>query len=202
MQTAPIQSRTPTLGLLNFGAVEALWKRGHLGLGFTGITLGSDPDRQYGNIVRTGFYALLNIVQTEVLRLGIRTGVDFQEVSANRGAPVDRVQASEMLVFDWALGRFRGNVTGLIGLDAQHVGLADPHLRVSAETQFRFLSLNDLNLSVGADITLDHDPLREFMNLASDNLVASVYMEASWVTLTSGHRDHGIIPVIFPGLFP
>lgn len=174
-----IMSRVYTVG-----AIEALWKRGHVGIGFEGITVGDDLDRSYADIVRTGLYVLINLIRTDAARLDIRTGYQYEQFRVNLGPAIQTSHnLPQSLILDWNDGGdWTGDVyTGLI-VSAQTP--LDPHslfLGTGANSRLRLFTKDELEAGLGLRVDYEYDPFREIYGLAASNLSAMLYMDLSWV---------------------
>ncbi len=177
MQFARVMSQ-----IFNVGAVEALWKGGHIGIGFEGITFGDDLYQNYTDIIRTGLYALLNIVYTEAVRLDIRSGYQFDSMSINLSDAIERHRLTEQIMFQWHTGAWSGNIRAGVNFSPDISGWDQLGITGGANVHVTALSLGDLRVGLGLDVSASHDPFRELYGLAATNVTGMLMMDLSWVS--------------------
>lgn len=177
MQFARVMSQ-----IFNVGAIEALWKGGHIGLGFEGITFGDDLDQNYTDIIRTGLYALINIVYTEAVRLDIRSGYQFDLMSINMSDAIERHRLTEQILFQWQTGAWSGNVRAGVNFSPDISGWDQLGITGGANVHVTALTLGDLRVGLGLDVSASHDPFRELYGLAETNVTGMLMMDLSWVS--------------------
>jgi hypothetical protein len=168
--------------ILNVGAIEALWTGGHIGLGFNGVTFGEDRDRGYTQLLQSGLYALVSMIQSGSVRLDLHSGYDFETMRVNNGPQISRNQLNQALAFKWNAGAWSGNVTGRIGLDAAH--MLDPayfDAAASASVRARIFRLSDVEMGLSLNLGYEHDGWRNFMGLDPDLVTGSLLMDLSYV---------------------
>ena len=166
--------------LYTIGAIEALWKGGHVGLGFSGVTVGTDQDLSMSDILRTGFYVLVNLVRTDAIRLDIRSGYEFEQRRLNSGPIEIRHDIPTSLVLDWSSGNWSGDVSATVAFDA-----ADPawdRLQVTggASAQYQFLELGDLEAALGFGVFGHWDPSYDEHHLAEWGVSGTLFMSLAW----------------------
>ncbi|MGK5085875.1 hypothetical protein WDW37_21510 [Bdellovibrionota bacterium FG-1] len=166
---------------LTIGAAEALIKGAHVGLRFDGVTFGSEGDRGYSSILRTGVAILANIVQTDAVKLNLRTGYDFEKLTTEANQSATRHLLTETAEIDWTAGSFTGRATARVGMEPEY-GF-DPHhfvLGTSAEVRTRIVSFSDFELGASAQASVDYDPFRDLLGLNPINAVGMLLMDLTW----------------------
>jgi hypothetical protein len=173
------------------GDVEALWKKAHVGIGFDGVTFGEDKDLGYSDLLKTGLYALVNVLMTQgeqnpdplhkkFVRLDLRTGFDYEQIRVNLGPMIQHNTVSEKAILHWETGRWSGNVQGLVSFDPQHTG-ASPELGASASVHLRMANIKQFALGLGLEVSADHDPFRTFLGYDPDQFTGSLFLDLSYV---------------------
>lgn len=164
------------------GAIEALIKGGNVGMGFKGVSFGEDANRGFSSLLRTGLYAIINMVQQDGLRFGIHSGYDFEKIkAAMSGIQAERHLITNAAVLNWDSGPWSGAVDAHIAFSPTN--LDGKHVRVGTGANFRgrVLSFSDLELGLSADFNLEHDPFLEFLGLKPLNATGMIMMDLSWV---------------------
>lgn len=176
-----------TSRLYTVGAAEMLWKGGHIGIGFEGVTFGKDADLAYSDILRTGLYAMLNAVRMDGMRLDVRSGFQIEQLEVNLGRDLSRRLLPQSLVVSWNGGRWRGNLVGTMSMDPER-GLKPEQWKLEARlgVNARLFTLASIATSVGLDLKAEHDPMRAEMGLGPDQLTGRVYMDLAWVPKPKG----------------
>jgi hypothetical protein len=180
-QTENAQFQRLMSRLYTIGTIEALWKGGHIGVGFDGLTVGGDLDRSYSDIVKTGMYVLVNLVATDAVRLNIRNGYDFEQMKIV-DEQITRHRINEQIRLDWNTGRWSGNLRAGVYIDPRDFtsgGSYSPYAGIS--TQVRMFSIGDLQAALGLNISADRDPMREAYGLAANNVTGQVFLDLSWI---------------------
>lgn len=185
---------------LQAGAVELLWKQGHIGLGFMGVEIGQDRDRGLSEIFRTGLYALLNVLRhsdapsESDVRLDLRTEWFTPGYRINRGPEIRRHQIRESIVFDWHAGRFSGGLRASGGIDLtgwQEGPVWD--LRGQTHARFEILRLGAQSVGVNIAAFASHDTFQELFGFPADAVGGSIYFDAAWLTPAQGEPgDPGV----------
>lgn len=170
--------------MVTLGAMDVLIKGGHVGVGFNGVTLGKDANRGYSDVLRAGFYALVNIIQSDAARLDIRTGYEFEKLVNMEGQNASRQIADQAAVFKWNTGPWSGTVNAHVGFDPN--GIKYTRMSTGADVRVRAISFSDFEMGISASVSADHDPFRELLGLNPNNAVAMVMMDLSWVA----DREH------------
>jgi hypothetical protein len=173
--------------VVTVGAIEALIKGGHVGVGFNGVTFGQDADRGYSDMLRAGFYALVNILQTDATRFDIRSGYDFERVANMNGMRASRSNIDQAAVFQWNSGPWSGTFNAHVGLNPD--GMEYTRLSTGADVRVRAIAFDDFELGLSASVSADHDPFRELLGLNANNAVAMVNMDLSWVAVRKHTND-------------
>jgi hypothetical protein len=172
-----IMSRVYTVG-----AIEALWKGGHIGLGFEGVTIGDNIDQGYSDMIRTGLYALINIIRTDAVRMDIRSGYQFEQLRVNLGPAIDNHNLPQSLIVNWQAGRWSGNVhAGLVIDPTSPFDFGSITYTAGAGVHARLFTLGELQAGLGLNASFEHDPFREIYGLAADNFAGMLYMDFAWV---------------------
>jgi hypothetical protein len=167
---------------INVGAVDALWKGGHIGVGFDGITVGEDRDMGYSNMLKTGFYALVNMIVNDRTQVNIHSGFEFESKQINLGRQMDRGFLEQAIDLDFKSHGWNANLKAHIDLDTAHP--IDTHyMRAGAETQVgaRIGSAGPLEFGVEGDLKYDHDGFRDIVGLMADNVTLGLSMTVAWV---------------------
>ncbi len=167
--------------IFRVGALEVLWRRGHLGVGFNGVTLGRDLDRGYSDWIRTGAYILLSAIYDQAIRLGFRTGYDFEQMRVNLGPEIERHEINQSVVFEWNRGVFNGYLSALIGYNSYQWDLTQPRIQFSGAVEARLLRFWHLESNLGLELSYENDPFRELLGFARENAVGLLYIGLSWV---------------------
>jgi hypothetical protein len=165
------------------GAIEALVKGGHVGVGFNGVQFGSDPDRGYSSLLRTGFYILANIIKNDSIQLDAHAGYDWDRFVAIAGASGDRGLFDQAIALKWNSGPWSGNVSAHFGMQADSQFFSPSRFVVgaSASARVRVVSFSDFEMGLSASLSAEHDGFREMLGLNPNNAIASLLMDISWV---------------------
>ena len=166
--------------LFTVAPVEALWKTGHIGIGFSGVTFGENKDLGYSNLIQTGLYALVNAFLTDAVRLDIHSGADYETMRVNYGPQIDRVLLDQAAIFKWKAGSWSGNVQGRVGFDSAH--LTDPayiDAAASPSVRWQMVRMGALDMGLSLTFSYEHDGLRSFMGLIPDMVSGSLLMDMS-----------------------
>jgi hypothetical protein len=171
-----------TRQLYTMGALEALWKGGHVGITFDGVTVGTEIDRGYSDIVRTGIHALVNIVRTESLRLDIRSGYQFEQMRVNLGEEISRELLPQSLSFGFRTAHWHGRIAASVGLDAARPLELD-HALLRGELGFgvHFMDESAFRWGLSLNTYVERDPFREALGLAGDQVTAILSLDLSWM---------------------
>lgn len=174
--------------LFKVGASEALWKTGHVGIGFDGVTWGEDRDRGYNNLLQTGFYGLVNLLLTEAVRLDLHSGVEFERMNVNNGPTISRDQLAQAAALRWRFKGWSGTVNTRLSVDTAHP-LNTQYLDAvaSASVRGRIFSFHDIEMGLGFNLTAEHDGWRGFMGLDPDIMTGTLLMDLSYV---GGETQH------------
>lgn len=171
--------------IFRIGAVEALSKNYHVGIGFDGLSLGAERDKNVTDLIRSGVYGLVSIIRNSALRLDLRTGYEFESFIVY-GEQHTRHRLSETLRFNWRGWRFSGEIQARVSDDANTGGF-NPSYYVATKTQFRAVSIKNVSLSPGIQASIENDPFRELYGLVSKTAVAGVYVDVSYAPLGKGN---------------
>jgi hypothetical protein len=161
-------------------------------LGFRGITIGSDYDTGYSDLVRTGFYGILNVLLTDSARLDLRTAFDWEKARINLGEPYTRGAIDESALFSWAAGRLSGNLFAHIGMDSSH--LTDTqYLRAgaSAGTHVTMLKAGGLTWGLGLDGGFEHDAFQELFGMPATAFRGMLSMDVGYVPVGAETERRG-----------
>ncbi|MGK5082874.1 hypothetical protein WDW37_06185 [Bdellovibrionota bacterium FG-1] len=170
--------------LFKAGAIEALWKQGHVGLSFDGITWGNDRDRSYADLLRTGLYGLIQVVKTEAVSLKIRSGYVFESERVNYGSQIHRGTFEQAAILNWHSRLWSGQVSAHVGFDdGQFLAPSQPRVGAEVSTRVRFLKLRDLEAGLNFSTSVEHDPFRTIMGLNPDNLILGLSMDLTYDVL-------------------
>jgi hypothetical protein len=168
--------------MFTVGAIEALWKSGHVGLGFTGVSWGEDRDLGYSDLLRTGLYVLVNLIRTESLRLDIHSGAEFEQLRINLGPTLQRGLIEQAAVLRWEAGGFSAKMTGFFRQDSSHLFNARYlNFGGSAAVLGRIARFDDLALALGFGLSAEHDGFRNVLGMAPDSVSAVLMMDLSYV---------------------
>ncbi|HLD78432.1 MAG TPA: hypothetical protein VJB16_05380, partial [archaeon] len=174
------------------GELEAVWKTGHVGIGFEGVTVGSDIDLGYSDILRTGVYALIRIAATSAVALDFHSGYHYERMRVNIGDRIERTLLPQELSFHWGTDHFRGEVRASVGINPD--ALRWDALTFEAGTSFEVRFGNVLGFVPGIGVSADfsHDPLREAFGLAANSFTGAIYLDLSWEPgfLRIGHGNN------------
>lgn len=172
------------------GAAEALVKGAHVGVGFNGVSFGEDSSRGLSKILRTGFYALASLVQTDSVRFGLRTGYDFEKMRTLMGAEASRHIATQSANLHWESASFRGNVNAYIGAQMNRA-FDSKSLRAgaTANVRTRVVSFEQFELGLSAEVGVDHDPFRELFGLKPTTATGTLLMDIAWVERQMSNDD-------------
>jgi hypothetical protein len=168
--------------LYHVGAVEALWKGGHVGMGFEGVQFGEDRNLGYTDLIKTGFYALVNVILNDSASLNIHTAYEWETMRINLGPQLERNLVDQSVDLKWHHGRWSGQVTGHVGTDTSH--MFDPSYLVGGAevgARFRIGRLSQFDFGADAQVSYEHDGLRELEALMADNATIAVAMDIAWV---------------------
>jgi hypothetical protein len=172
----------PSSSMVTIGASSLLIKEAHVGAGFTGLVLGSDSDMGYSDIVRAGFYALVNIVQNDSMRLDVRSGYEYEKVKTMQGLQASHQNFDQAAVLSFESGPFSGNVNAHIGIDPDHAfGANSIRYSSGAAARIRVVSFSDFELGLSGAVDAEHDPFRELLGLKADNFKGMVLMDLALV---------------------
>jgi hypothetical protein len=185
------QSSSADLGQLGsrittIGAIDALIKEGHVGVGFKGISFGQDRDRGFSEILRTGFYALVNLIQNDATRLDIRGGYDFDRYRTVTGQEGDRHIVQAEGVFQVNSGPWRAQLDAHIGMMPNRI-FSGNSIRAGggASGRVRIASFSEFELGLAAELRGEYDSFREILGFdKSFNGTGMIMMDLAFV-----HRD-------------
>jgi hypothetical protein len=186
-QTNSVNFQQLASRLYTVGAVEALVKGGHVGVGFNGVQWGEDKDRGYSSLLRTGFYMLANIIQQDGLRLDAHAGYDWDHFVNLVGLSGTRGLFDSAVALHWDSGPWSGMVNAHVGLETDS-NFFNPHNIVAGATanvRARVVSFSDFEMGLTAQVSAEHDGFRDMLGLNPNNAIASLLMDISWV-----ERDH------------
>jgi hypothetical protein len=173
--------------VFKIGQIEALYKPGHIGIGFNGVQFGSDPDQGYKNLMRLGGYVLYNILQNETLRLDVHGGFNWDSFTTLTGATASRGLVTEAVALHWNQGPWSGVFDAHLGQEADS-SFFDLHRMVagvSAAVRARLAAFSAFEVGLTAQASFEHDGFRDALGLNPNNAIASLLMDISWVD-----RDH------------
>lgn len=161
--------------LFTLGAAEALWKGGRVGLGFRGVAFGEDRDRGYTDLIRSGFYVLVNALLTDSLRFDIRSAYDFERMRVNQGPELHRGVFDQSAELRWRTRRWSGKVSGHVGFD-DGKGRPDAGTRAGGEAsaRLRVLSLGDFQAGLGMNAAFEHDPFLKAVGFTRETNILTV----------------------------
>ncbi|MCC7441055.1 MAG: hypothetical protein IT285_05460 [Bdellovibrionales bacterium] len=185
MQEHTLGTSEITSQMMTFGAIEALWKGGHIGLGFDGVTIGDDVDMAYNDIFRTGLHALINVFRTEAARLDIRSGWEMEVMRINAGPSLEQHDWNSSISLGWNTGVWSGNLSAYMGVPMNGANGAGPEnweYGGSLENRFRVLRISDIEMALGINVGAGVDPLREMYGLNPVSFTGMVFMELSWIS--------------------
>jgi len=168
--------------LVTVGAIEALWKGGHIGMGFTGVTLGDDEDLGFNEIMRGGLYAFVNILMSDAVRMDIRSGYDLQKMRVNLGPKISRGILEQKALFKWSSGSWSGAVQASIGMDeVVPLSFKAAKLAGSANLRLGMLTMGDLIWGLNLDVTAERDPWRKLLGVPEDLITTSLFMDLTYL---------------------
>ncbi|HTL11837.1 MAG TPA: hypothetical protein VL588_05085 [Bdellovibrionota bacterium] len=173
-----------TAQLVTLGAMEALWKGGHIGVGFDGVTVGDNVDMAYNDILKTGLYAIINILRTGSVKLDVHTGYDFEQMSINTAPAQQFNEWVSAAVMDWHTGIWSGRLTAQVVMPFDSNGLSGPggwSYGADLSTGFRVLKISDIAMTLGLGGGVSYDPFRQDFGLEPLSVSGRVFMELSWV---------------------
>lgn len=172
--------------LIQIGAFDAIWKGGHVGIGFDGVTLGDDLDKGYTDLLRTGLYAMLTWIKEGpkgATRFDIRSGHEYEKMSIGLNPEAtEHHTLPQSMVFEFETGRWSGNVWAGVALDPKNL-FKESEIGYDAgiSGHFRVLSIKDLDLGIGLEASAERDPFREAHGLAASDVRTKLYMDLGWV---------------------
>ncbi len=187
-QTNPLAFDAASTRFFGMGSAEFLSKATRLGIGFDGLTLGRDDDRQLKNILQTGFYAMVSILAGDSEeskgkpRLDLRAGYKHYKYKNSAGVARSRDFLAVGPAFAWNSGPWSAKATAYVGFDAEDLGNSD-RMIVGGSGEFggRVYTVGDLvDLGFRAEGRVEYDPgLEKFFNLNPVHGVVSVFMQLS-----------------------
>lgn len=165
------------------GALEALWRQGHIGIGFPGVTAGYDLDHNYTDIVRTGFYAIVSLIQSAAFSIGARTGYEFEQQRVNLGEIQRRHLATETIYLRYGTQVVSGQLFASAGIPL--IGPAAPfdqtRLRAGASIRGRIFDIHGVNLGAGFEIAGENDPYRLTFGQAAPDVAGMLMIDLSYI---------------------
>lgn len=172
--------------LFKLGGADVLWKEGHIGFGFQGVTAGDRIDRESTDIIQTGFYAFVNLLRRETERSGIRwdqrAGYDYLQQRVNLGREIERHGLYGTNDLKWHSGRWRGDVYVTVEADANLASQPElTEITTGAAAQVDLLRKGGFLWGLGAAVAFDHNPVRELQGLDPNDLSGRVWMEFHWI---------------------
>ena len=172
------------------GQAEIVAKAAHIGVGFDGVKYTtSNPEQGFKDTWRTGFYALVNIFQNELLRLDAHGGYDWDRFTNMLGTVGTRGLFKNDVTMHWESGPWKGKVDAYLGFETDNnffnpnnmVGGADANIGV------RVVAFSDFELRILADVNAGHDGfLERALGLKPNFVATSIMMSLDWDA-----RDHG-----------
>lgn len=177
-----IQFDSMPVQFVNMLAAEVLWKQGHIGLGFDGITIGKDLDASYEDIIKTGAYFLVNAFRNDAMRLDFRTGYDFEKMTINRGPVQERNFVGEEINFNWMTKRWSGKITAFADFQPSPTE-SSFYWRFGSAMEHNVHMVNTGNFftSLGLHTSYDYDSFRDALGLIAFEARALIYMDISWI---------------------
>lgn len=174
------------------GAIEALWKSGHIGLGFEGVTWGTDVDQQYSRLFRTGVYAIVNLIRNEAIRLDIHSGYQFETKHINLSDGDSVSTFPQEIMMHWRTRFFAGRLHAKAAFNSEGpVNFRTIRASTGTQSHLRVLSIKDLRLGIGLDFKAEHDPIRENWGLNPNSVTASIYLDISYIHAFDG-KNYGM----------
>src|SRR4051812_44287556 len=180
-------SRLVTIGAFDAAAVtDALVKGGHVGVRFSGVEVGEDPDHAYKSVLRAALSALLSVIDNEEARLFLTSGVNFEKSSLVNGATLKRTELQQGAELQFTNGPWKGNVRAYVGFNVNPGNSGYVHAGAGASVRGRVFSFEDFEVGLNANAGVEYDGLRELLGLNPVDGVVSVMADLSWVAV----RDH------------
>jgi hypothetical protein len=166
-----------------FAAAEVLSKGGHVGLDFKGVTYGQDRDRGLERVLRTGIYAVANIVQSSNVLLNLEVGDEYEKLTNLNNQTLDRNVIETAAVLKFNSKAWSGNVRAHVGTQADRAFRTNAtRFGVSSGVHARLARFGDmLELGAGAEVSYEHDTFRELLGLNADNFVGTLLVDLSVV---------------------
>jgi hypothetical protein len=191
IQGSDLQFESIPIQLVNVGAVEFLWKQGHIGLGFNGVTFGKDLDLGYENIIKTGAYLLLDLFRGKTTSVKLRTTYDHESYSVNRGPQVFRHIFGKSISMQWNTPLWRGRLSAYGGLEPRFDTNDDFYWRFGSaiENGINMVNSHSVLANVGIHLSYDYDSFRDALGLVAFETRGLVYVEMSWLdVLLTGEK--------------
>lgn len=107
--------------MFHVGPFDLLFRQSRLGLGFSGVTVGSNFDRQVVELIQTGFYATFAAVLRDDIRLDFRSGYEHDSFQVNLGDRQKKRFLSQSMRFKFQRKYFDGFVHAAYLIDANDI---------------------------------------------------------------------------------
>jgi hypothetical protein len=188
-QTGNVDFQKVGARLLTLGNIDMLAKKGHVGIGFKGVTIGKDTDRGFSNLMRAGAYIFANLVKNQTVRADLRTGYDLDQVTTTTSREATRHFITEEAVL--TLGddsqAFEGQLKASVSFNPESFfDSKSMRASTSASARVRIVNIEDLQFGLSAQAQGDYDPFLEVLGLKPFNLTGMLVMDLRYVPL----QDH------------
>jgi len=179
-EALPAQFSYLSSRLKTAGVFEALWKGGHIGFGFEGVTWGHDLDRSYSHIIQTGIYGLINILRNEFIRLDIRSGYEFEKFRVNLGPYQELHQFKQTLVFNWEQNNWAADILFSVSpFSYKNRFFSKPELLADGSIVYKMNQSRYVQPSIGLGAVYHYDPFREFLGLNPNEYTGRIFIDFS-----------------------
>lgn len=179
----PVGFQSLATSLFKAGAIEALVKGGHVGVGFNGVQFGGDSTRGLKSVLRTGLYALVNILQNDSLRLDGHVGYNWDQFTALAGASGSRGLIDQAISGRWEDGPWSAMFSAHVGLEADS-HFADTSRMVfgaTANVRVRMFTFDQFEAGLTAQVSGEHDGFLETLGLNPNYLTGSLLMDLTYL---------------------
>ena len=160
--------------------MDVLFKQGHVGVGFDGITVAEDRDRSYSEIFRTGVNLIVDIVRTAHHRLLFRSGYSHEQLRVNDTFDEKRDLLPQTLSYSYSNGgRWSANISTGAAIDAGTWSLdpADLRVFVAGGVHADLFDVRNFILGWSADVSYERDPWRRQFGLTPDTGIIGMYID-------------------------
>lgn len=170
-QSAPLQT-------FKVGALEAILKGARVGIGFDGITWGRDNDMGYSDLLKTGAHFLVNLIRTDAVRLDLKSGYEFDQMSVNLAPETERQLAYQAVALRWSGKRFGARADARVFVNPSD----DRSSGFQGSTGFhaKAIKASDFYLGIGFDFSYLYDPFRLNFGINPHLAIAGIYVDIGY----------------------